>query len=126
MASVTKPVTRWTTVKGAASSQVAQPDDEWIDLSEIDELAVLLNVAFLYATTPSAINVLVETAQTPDTPTAGWQSIASLTATGSSLVYASANAQATTHFLRFLRWRVAAGATGSDWTATFKVDATMR
>jgi len=126
MAGQTKPLTKWRTLKGEASSQVLQPNDEWIDLAEYEELAVLLEVAFLYATTPSAISVIVESAQNPDSPVANWQEIVSMTATGSSLAYASAKASATTHFLRFLRWRVAAGVTGSDWTATFKVDATVR
>ena len=126
MKGVTKPLAPWTTLKGQASTEVAQASDGWIDLSDFEDLAVNLDVAFLYATTASNIEVIVETAQMPDAISTDWQEVVKRTSVGATLVYAGAREAATTHFLRFLRWRVAGGVTGSDWTATFKVDATVR
>ncbi len=126
MAGVTKPLTKWTTMKGEASTTVIQPSDEWLNVADFEDLAVNLDVSLLLATTTSAIEVIVETAQNPDSETADWQEVVKRTSTGSTLAYAGSRESATTHFLRFLRWRVAAGVTGSDWTATFKVDVTGR
>lgn len=121
----TNALQRWTTIKGLTATETLQPIDEWLDLADFEDAVVNLEVVELNATTSTAVEVIVETAGGVDTATANWQEVAKLAATGTLLVYSSTRPSATTNFIRYLRWRVNAGNSGS-WSATFKVCATVK
>jgi hypothetical protein len=121
----TNPLQRWTTIKGQTATETLQPMDEWLDLADFEDAVVSMDVAELNAATSSAVDVIVESAGCVDTATTNWQEVAKLSAMGTSLVYSSTRPSATTHFIRYLRWRINAGNSG-DWSATFKVCATVK
>jgi hypothetical protein len=121
----TRPLQRWTTIKGVQSSEVVQPSEGWIDGSDFDELGVWLEVTSFSAVTPAALSLIVESAESVDSPTGAWEAIISTAAVTSAHAYAASKESASTHFSRFIRWRVNAQVCG-DWSTTFRVCATLK
>jgi hypothetical protein len=116
---------RWQTAMGQPSSELSQQTSGAIDASQFTDGAIMLEVSSFIAATPANVSLIVETAESVDTPDAAWEEIISTSATTLAHVYPSARPDATKRLLRWVRWRVSAGDSG-NWKMTFRVCATLR
>jgi hypothetical protein len=120
-----QPLQRWQTAFGQPNRELPQQITDAVDASQFTDASVLLEVSSFVAVTPANLSLIVETAESVDTPDAAWEEIISTSATTLAHVYPSARPDATKHLLRWVRWRIAAGDCG-NWKTTFRVCVTLR
>ena len=120
-----QPLQRWQTAMGQPSTELSQQISRAIDASKFTDGAIMLEVSSFIAATPANLSVIVETAESVDTPDAAWEEIISTSATTLVHAYPSARPDATKHLLRWVRWRIDAGDCG-NWKTTFRVCVTLR
>jgi hypothetical protein len=107
----------WTTIRGAANTNVTQSEDQWLDLSSFQDAFFYLDCrevtgvtpAISYQTSPTKDEALFQTMLGPGN-----------FAVGVSIGKSILSANPAVPLARYVRWFIT-GVAGATWDATFRV-----